>query len=204
MLALLTAIILTLNSIFGNLSFGKKRADAEAAPSTPTKEATVPEGTEPVAESAPVIPAVETTEPLSTEEVSSPAAAPAEATEAAPATNGDKKEVKAEKRKSSLPFTFGKKEKAAASDEEGEKPKSPAPFFSKLRQTVKGKSKATEKPAEDKPAEAAEPAAEDKTEEAPKEEAKAEEAAPAAEAKPEEESAEKPVPAAPAAVPAAA
>lgn len=188
--------MLTLYSIFGSLSFGKKKADAEASPVTsPTKEAPVPEG-EPVAESAPVIPAVETTEPLSTD-VTSPAAAPAETTEATPATNGEtKKEVKSDKRKSSLPFTFGKKEKTT-SDEEGEKVKSP-PFFSKLRQTVKGKGKAAEKPAEDKPAETAE----SKTEEEPaKDEAKPEETTPAPI---EEESAEKPVPAAPAAVPAAA
>lgn len=102
-----------------------------------------------------MIPAVETTEPLSAE-VASPATVPTETTEVAPATNGETKEVKTEKRKSSLPFGFGKKEKSATSDEEGEKVKSP-PFFSKLRQTVKGKGK-TEKPAEeakteDKPAE---------------------------------------------------
>lgn len=89
-----------------------------------------------------MIPAVETTEPLSTE-VAAPAAAPAEqpaaetaATEAAPATNGETKETpKAEKRKSTLPFSFGKKKEGSASDEEGvEKPKSP---FSKLRATIK-------------------------------------------------------------------
>lgn len=81
-----------------------------------------------------MIPAVETTEPLSTE-VASPATAPAEAAEATPAVNGEtKKEVKSEKRKSSLPFAFGKKKEGATSDEEGEKPKSP---FSKLRATIK-------------------------------------------------------------------
>lgn len=96
-------------------------------------------------ETAPVIPAVETTEPLSAE-VASPATVPTETTEVAPATNGEtKKDLKAEKRKSSLPFAFGKKEKSPASDEEGEKKEKASPF-SKLRQTIKGKGKA-EKPA---------------------------------------------------------
>ncbi|KAI1459572.1 Pleckstrin homology domain-containing protein [Annulohypoxylon moriforme] len=160
-------------SLFGGLSFGKKKADtsAESAPTTPAKETSGAEA--PVAETAPVIPAVETTEPLSTE-VASPTAAAAEGAEA-PATNGETKEVKTEKRKSSLPFGFGKKDKSATSDEEGEKVKSP-PFFSKLRQTVKGKGKA-EKPAEDKPAETAE--ASEPTKEATPEEPAAEEAAPA-------------------------
>ncbi|KAI1408996.1 Pleckstrin homology domain-containing protein [Hypoxylon sp. FL1857] len=181
-------------SLFGGLSFGKKKAEAESAPTTPAKET----AEAPVAENAPVIPAVETTEPLSTE-VASPATAPTETTEATPATNGETKEVKNEKRKSSLPFGFGsKKEKSATSDEEGEKVKSP-PFFSKLRQTVKGKGKAekaTEEPkAEDKPAdiaEASEPAKETTEEPA---------AAPAAT---EETPADKPVAAAPAPVTAAA
>ncbi|RYO76582.1 hypothetical protein DL763_010395 [Monosporascus cannonballus] len=190
------------SSIFGSLSFGKKKTptESEAAPVTPVKETTAE--AEPVAESAPVIPAMETTEPLSTE-VTSPATAPTETTEAAPATNGEtKKEMKSDKRKSSLPFSFGKKDKAATSDEEGEKVKSP-PFFSKLRQTVKGKGKAeekpAEKPAEDKPAETAEPASESQPEEAAAAEAKPEEAAPVA-----EENAEKPVATAPAPVTAAA
>ncbi|KAI1759555.1 Pleckstrin homology domain-containing protein [Hypoxylon sp. FL1150] len=150
-------------SLFGNLSFGKKRVEPESAPTTPAKEAPTTEA--PVAEAAPVIPAVETTEPLSAE-VASPATVPTETTELAPATNGETREVKTEKRKSSLPFGFGKKDKAATSDEEGEKVKSP-PFFSKFRQTVKGKGKteksAEETKAEDKPAEtteATEPASE--------------------------------------------
>ncbi|RYP62074.1 hypothetical protein DL770_009649 [Monosporascus sp. CRB-9-2] len=191
------------SSIF-SLPFGKKKSatESEAAPVTPVKETTAE--AEPVAESAPVIPAMETSEPLSTE-VTSPATAPTETTEVAPATNGEpKKEMKSDKRKSSLPFSFGKKDKAATSDEEGEKVKSP-PFFSKLRQTVKGKGKAEEKPAEkpaaEKPAETAEPAAESKPEEAAAVEAKPEEAAPAPVA---EENAEKPVVSAPAPVPAAA
>lgn len=83
-----------------------------------------------------MIPAVETTEPLSAE-VASPATVPTETVEVAPATNGEtKKEVKSEKRKSSLPFAFGKKKEASSSDEEAEKPKSPS-AFSKLRATIK-------------------------------------------------------------------
>ncbi|KAK4170089.1 Pleckstrin homology domain-containing protein [Cladorrhinum sp. PSN259] len=132
-------------SLFGNLSFGKKKAAAPAE--SAVKETPAP--TEAVAETAPVIPAVETTEPLSAE-VSSPATVPTETVEIAPAvSNGETKEVKAEKRKSSLPFSFGKKKESTTSDEEGEKPKSPS-AFSKLRATIKGKKteKVEEKPEE--------------------------------------------------------
>ncbi|KAF3057418.1 putative immunogenic protein [Daldinia childiae] len=179
-------------SLFGGLSFGKKKVESESAPATPAKDAPVDAS---VAETAPVIPAVETSEPLSTE-VASPATVPTETTDITPATNGETKE-KTEKRKSSLPFGFGKKEKAATSDEEGEKVKSP-PFFSKLRQTVKGKGKA-EKPADESKAEDAKPA--DVAEETePAKEAEAEPAvAPIA-----EETAEKPAAATPAPVTAAA
>lgn len=106
---------------------------------------------------------------------------PTETTEAAaPAVNGEKKDIKADKRKSSFPFAFGKKTESnptsPAAVEEGaaspdaEKAKSPNPF-SKFRATIKNKGKAAEKSAdkaEDKPAEGA-------TEEAakPSEEAKA-------------------------------
>ncbi|KAI0976585.1 Pleckstrin homology domain-containing protein [Xylaria arbuscula] len=172
-------------SLFGSLSFGKKKVESDSAPTTPAKEETpvIAEGA--VAETAPVIPAVETTEPLSTD-VASPAAPSTEASDAAPVTNGEaKKEVKSDKRKSSLPFAFGKKDKTS-SDEEGEKKSTP--FFSKLRQTVK-KSKPAEKsaekateetPAEDKPAESSEAAAEAAVE-------------PAADAKTEETKVEEPV-----------
>ncbi|KAI1656906.1 Pleckstrin homology domain-containing protein [Daldinia decipiens] len=179
-------------SLFGGLSFGKKKVESESAPATPAKDAPVDAS---VAETAPVIPAVETSEPLSTE-VASPTTIP-ETTDAAPATNGETKE-KTEKRKSSLPFGFGKKEKTATSDEEGEKVKSP-PFFSKLRQTVKGKGKA-EKPIEESKAEDAKPA--DVAEET--EPAKEAEAEPAVAPIAEETSAEKPAAAAPAPVTAAA
>ncbi|KAI7776692.1 hypothetical protein LA080_004669 [Diaporthe eres] len=143
-------------SLFGGLSFGKKKP--EEAPATPAKD------TPPVSEDAPVIPKPDTVEPLSTE-VSSPANVPAETTEVAPAVNGEKKDVKADKRKSSFPFAFGKKTESSptspAAVEEGaaspdaEKAKSPNPF-SKFRATIKNKGKAAEKPAdkaEDKPAE---------------------------------------------------
>jgi hypothetical protein len=146
-------------SIFSNLSFGKKRATSPQPTAAPVEE-TPANTTEAVAENAPVIPAVETTEPLSAE-VSSPANVPTETVDATPATNGEAaaaKEVKSEKRKSSLPFGFGKKDKATTSDDE-EKVKSPSPF-AKIRATIKSKAtpKAAEKPAEtateDKPVEA--------------------------------------------------
>lgn len=142
-------------SIFGGFSFGKKKAETPAGPAaTPAADD--------IAETAPVIPAVETTEPLSAE-VTSPATAPTETLDATPATNGEsKKEMKAEKRKSSLPFVFGKKEKSPTSDEEGEKKSSP--LFSKIRSTVKGKAKAAEK-TEDKPVETVPEAAKEKADE---------------------------------------
>lgn len=164
-------------SIFGNL-LKKKATEPEAAAATPAKEEAP--AAEAVAENAPVIPAVETTEPLSTDVAATEEAA--EPTEAAVAvTNGEtKKEVKSEKRKSSLPFGLGsKKEKSTTSDDEAEKPKSP---FSKLRATIKGKGKA-DKPAE-KPEEKAAEAEASKDAEPAKEEAAAApaEAEPAVEA----------------------
>ncbi|KAH8770983.1 Pleckstrin homology domain-containing protein [Diaporthe sp. PMI_573] len=178
-------------SLFGGLSFGKKKPE-EAAPATPAKD------TPPVSEDAPVIPKPDTVEPLSTE-VSSPANVPTETTEVAPAVNGEKKEVKSDKRKSSFPFALGKKnasnptspaavEEGAASPD-AEKAKSPNPF-SKFRATIKNKGKAAEKPAdkaEDKPAEgaaeeAAKPSEEVKAAEETKPETVAEEAEPAKDA----------------------
>lgn len=159
-------------SLFGNL-LKKKASEPEAAAATPAKEEAP--AAEAVAENAPVIPAVETSEPLSTEVAATEEAA--EPTEAAAAvTNGEtKKEVKSEKRKSSLPFGLGsKKEKSTTSDDEADKPKSP---FSKLRATIKGKGKA------DKPAEKATEAEASKDAEPAKEEAAAPaEAEPAVEA----------------------
>ncbi|KAK8851487.1 immunogenic protein [Apiospora arundinis] len=189
-------------SLFGNLSFGKKRAEVEPTATTPTAETAPATEAAPVSENAPVIPAVETSEPLSTE-VASPTALPTETTEATAATNGEKKEVKSDKRKSSLPFNFGKKDKSASSEDEGEK-KSSSPLFSKLRQTVKGKGKATEKPAEKTTEETVAEAPEASTATAAEE--KPVEAAEAAAAPAEETTtAEKPLTAsAPSAVPAAA
>ncbi|EJT78880.1 hypothetical protein GGTG_03974 [Gaeumannomyces tritici R3-111a-1] len=181
-------------SIFGNLSFGKKKAvepaAAEGATAASTTKDAIAEAI-PVAETAPVIPAVETTAPLSTE-VASPTTVPTETVDVtaspAEATPEAKKEMKSDKRKSSLPFTFGKKEKAS-SDEEGEKtPKSPS-AFSKLRATIKGKGKAeksVEKPVEktEEVVEAeASAAPADKVDEAPKP-AEAEAAPATEEAKP--------------------
>lgn len=92
-----------------------------------------------------MIPKPDTVEPLSTE-VSSPANVPTETTETTPAVNGEKKEVKSDKRKSSFPFALGKKNQSnptsPAAVEEGaaspdaEKAKSPNPF-SKFRATIK-------------------------------------------------------------------
>lgn len=83
-----------------------------------------------------MIPPVETSAPLATDAAEPVEAVATEAAETPAATNGEtKKELKSEKRKSTLPF-LGKKEKALSSDEEGEKPKSPS-AFSKLRATIK-------------------------------------------------------------------
>lgn len=120
------------NSIFGTLKsqFSQSKEKKSDGPVVPAKDEA-----EPVSETAPVIPQVESTEPLASEPV---AEAPAATTEA-PVTNGEAKTetptVKADKRKSSLPW-LTKKEKPT-SDDEAEKPKSP---FAKLRATVKGKS----------------------------------------------------------------
>lgn len=77
--------------------------------------------------------------------MASPATVPTEttSTEAAPVVNGEKKDLKADKRKSTFPFAFGKKagEGAAATTPEGEAA-SPSEekkgnTFSKLRATIK-------------------------------------------------------------------
>jgi hypothetical protein len=155
------------NSFFGNV-FSKKEKK------TPELKPTEPEATKDDAEAettAPVIPPVEATTPLAVD-VSNPATVPTETTEAAAATSPApeaKKDLK-EKRKSSLPFAFGKRDKSPA-PVEGEKKESP---FSKLRNTIRGKSP---KPAEtreenkeetvqEEPTEVK--AEESKTEEAPK------------------------------------
>lgn len=76
--------------------------------------------------------------------MSSPANVPTETTttEAAPVVNGEKKDLKTDKRKSSFPFAFGKKAgEGAATTPEGEAT-SPSEekkgnTFSKLRATIK-------------------------------------------------------------------
>ncbi|CEI64563.1 hypothetical protein FVEN_g11664 [Fusarium venenatum] len=161
------------NSFFGNV-FSKKEKK------TPELKPTEPEAAKDDAEAetaAPVIPPVEATTPLAVD-VSNPATVPTETTEAATATSPApeaKKDLK-EKRKSSLPFAFGKRDKSPA-PVEGEKKESP---FSKLRNTIRGKSpKPAEKREENKEeAVQEEPtevkAEESKTEEAPKVEEPAE------------------------------
>lgn len=126
-------------------------------------------------------------------DVASPATVPTETTEA-PVTNGDAKKEK-EKRKSSLPFTFGKRDKSPGPAAEGDEKKG---AFSKLRATIKGKgaAKSDEKPIEEAKEDEAikeeeTPATEEaaKTEETPAtEEAAKEEEAP----KPEAEAENKP------------
>lgn len=115
-------------------------------------------------------------------DVASPATVPTEATEVA-VTNGDAKKEK-EKRKSSLPFTFGKRDKSPGPAAEGDEKKG---AFSKLRATIKGKgaAKSDDKPIEEAKEEEAikeeeTPATEEaaKTEEPAKEEAAKEEEAP--------------------------
>uniref|UniRef100_L2G0Y0 Immunogenic protein n=1 Tax=Colletotrichum fructicola (strain Nara gc5) TaxID=1213859 RepID=L2G0Y0_COLFN len=117
------------------------------------------------------------TTPLAVD-VSNPSTVPVETKETTPATNGETRpELKAEKRKSSLPFGFGKRDKSPAAkspahsdNEEGEKTEKTS-AFSKLRATIKGRGKTADKPAdklektEEKPEEPAAEAA--KTEETP-------------------------------------
>ncbi|KAF5663097.1 hypothetical protein FHETE_7664 [Fusarium heterosporum] len=130
------------NSFFGNVFSKKEKKTPELKPAEPETAKDVEAET-----TAPVIPPVEATTPLAVD-VSSPATVPAETTEVATATSPApeaKKDLK-EKRKSSLPFAFGKRDKSPA-PVEGEKKESP---FSKLRNTIRGKSpKPTEKPSEE-------------------------------------------------------
>ena len=154
------------NSFFGGV-FGKK--EKKVAEAKPTEDVKPTEATEePVVAKeeekttdAPVIPPVETSTPLAVE-VNNPATVPVETIDATPATTAPvveepKKDVK-EKRKSSLPFAFGKRDKSPTPASDGESPKAAkANPFSKFRATIKGKSstpKAEEK-VEDKPAEVA-------------------------------------------------
>lgn len=137
------------NSFFGGV-FSKKEKKAGDAKSA---EEVAKEGETTTDALAPVIPPVGSTTPLNAEEVSA-----AETTEATPvvATETAAKKDAKEKRKSSLPFAFGRREKSPAPAEgedkvdKSEKRQSQSPF-SKLRATIKGRSgaKAEEKPAEE-------------------------------------------------------
>ncbi|KAK0384017.1 hypothetical protein NLU13_8106 [Sarocladium strictum] len=160
------------NSFFGGV-FGKKEkkvaeAKAEdAKPAEATEEASKTEETT-AATDAPVIPPVEASTPLAVE-VNNPGTVPVETVDAtaAPTVEEPKKDVK-EKRKSSLPFAFGKRDKSPTPASDGESPKTAKSNpFSKFRATIKGSKSPVA------------PKAEDKTEEAPKEET-------AVESKPEE------------------
>ncbi|KAM0455239.1 hypothetical protein ACHAO4_004115 [Trichoderma viride] len=164
-------------SFFGNVFSKKEKKAAEAKPEIESpKEEEIP-----AAETAPVIPPVEATTPLAVD-VASPATVPTETTEVV-ATNGDAKKEK-EKRKSSLPFNFGKRDKSPGPAAEGDEKKG---AFSKLRATIKGKGAAKsddkaieEAKEEDAIKEEETPATEEavKTEEPVKEEAVATEEAP--------------------------
>ncbi|KAL6863012.1 hypothetical protein ACO1O0_003256 [Amphichorda felina] len=136
-------------SFFGGI-LSKKEKKAVEAKSEATEAPKEGEAA-PATESAPVIPPVEATTPLAVD-VDNSAPAPAEA-EAPAATNGETKKDVKEKRKSSLPFGIGKREKSPA-PAEGEEKLSKSPF-SKLRATIKGKgaAKAEDKPAEETPKE---------------------------------------------------
>ncbi|KAG5997225.1 hypothetical protein E4U52_004658 [Claviceps spartinae] len=128
------------NSFFGNVFAKKEKKVTEAKPTEEAVEETTEVATD---AAAPVIPPVEETTPINAEEVN----AAADNTEAAePAA---KKDVK-EKRKSALPFAFGRREKASSPTEGEEKRETQSPF-SKLRATIKSKTggKSEEKAAEE-------------------------------------------------------
>ncbi|PHH90149.1 hypothetical protein CDD83_4396 [Cordyceps sp. RAO-2017] len=162
------------NSFFGGVFSKKEKKPVEATKATEEGPES-PKATEAVPATdatAPVIPPVESTTPLAVD-VSSPATVPTENVDAS-ATNGEAKKDLKEKRKSSLPFAFGKRDKSPV-PAEGEE-KSGKSAFSKLRATIKGKSatKAEEKPVEEaakEEATAAESAKEAAAETAAKEEA---------------------------------
>ncbi|KFA53658.1 hypothetical protein S40293_03843 [Stachybotrys chartarum IBT 40293] len=167
------------NSIFGVFGRKEKKADSKAAEAKPVENAESPKDEEPATEStAPVIPPVETTTPLAVE-VSSPANLPTTTTDATPAADKSTVEAPKEKRKSSLPFNFGRKSPPPA---EGEEKSGGLSAFSKLRATINRKSstKPEDKtaetkdeetkeegpavPAKEEPVAAAEPAVENKPE----------------------------------------
>lgn len=174
------------NSFFGGVFGKKEKKVAEAKPTEdaksaePTEEAAVAKE-EPAATDAPVIPPVEASTPLAVE-VNNPGTVPVETVDATagttPAVEEPKKDVK-EKRKSSLPFAFGKRDKSPTPASDGESPKTAKSNpFSKFRATIKGNKSPVapkteevakeETAVESKPEEtAAAPAAETSTEAAP-------------------------------------
>ncbi|KAG5928445.1 hypothetical protein E4U42_000649 [Claviceps africana] len=129
------------NSFFGAVFAKKEKKTSDVKPT----EEVVNEAETSTDAAAPVIPPVESTDPINTEEVN----AAGEATDAT-AEPAAKKDVK-EKRKSSLPFAFGRRDKSPSPAEGEEKRQTQSPF-SKLRATIKSKTGAK---AEDKPAEEA-------------------------------------------------
>lgn len=135
------------NSFFGNVFSKKEKKPFESsktADETPMTAAETDVTTTDAA--APVIPPVESTTPLAVD-VSNPSTVPTETVETTPATGEVKKDTK-EKRKSSLPFAFGKRDKSPVPVENEEKSGKSA--FSKLRATIKGKStKVEEKPVDE-------------------------------------------------------
>ena len=165
------------NSFFGNVFSKKEKRPEVTKPADETAEAPVEAEVTTAEESAPVIPPVEATTPLAVD-VSSPATVPVEVIEIPAANSEPKKDVK-ERRKSSLPFVFGKREKSPAPIDGEEKSSKSA--FSKFRATIKGRSASK---SEDKPVEGAvaEPAAEESAKEVAITEEVAKEEAPIAEA----------------------
>lgn len=157
------------NSFFGGV-FGKKEKKApeavkpseDAKPADATEDAAVAKEEDKTTD-APVIPPVEASTPLAVE-VNNPGTVPVETVDvtpatAAPAVEEPKKDIK-EKRKSSLPFAFGKRDKSPAPASDGESPKAAKSNpFSKFRATIKGNKSSSAVPKTD-----------DKTEEVAKEE----------------------------------
>ncbi|PHH73502.1 hypothetical protein CDD80_3768 [Ophiocordyceps camponoti-rufipedis] len=129
------------NSFFGGVFSKKEKKTTEAKPVEESAEAATESELPSTDATAPVIPPVESTTPLAVD-VSNPATVPTENIETAPATTSEvKKDVK-EKRKSSLPFAFGKRDKSPVPGEGDDKDKAGMSAFSKLRATIKGKSAA--------------------------------------------------------------
>ncbi|PHH73223.1 hypothetical protein CDD82_5598 [Ophiocordyceps australis] len=168
------------NSFFGGVFSKKEKKATDVAKSVEQTPEVPNESDAPVSDAtAPVIPPVESTTPLAVD-VSNPVTVPTENVDAA-ATGEAKKDVK-EKRKSSLPFAFGKREKSPVpADGEDKSGKS---AFSKLRATIKGKTapKTDDKVAEEVAKDEAVATESAKEAPAPEGAAKEAEAAPAAEA----------------------